>query len=796
MKATPAAFSSTSTATATTPEPKPATAPRTWAPIPKVVPIPPVVIPKPESPVLEPVVASPPFKEITTTATTTTVTKASSSSSSSSKKLPAVKPSKSTVSKKSIVEKPKKVSLVPEEDERPALPATASWAKAPVVNHESVITPANFGPSLSDALHAPQKPKHSPSLKVKKEKKTKGKMVRLEEFEEAEREAKIAATKPKVVPRPVESSRPAQVVPKTADVVDQTTTAVSTTENKKEETKAETMEQEMEARPEMVEIKKVVEECVTEKNTIEQPVTKEPVLTQEESVQQYEIMKQDTYQQDSMTDEIMTDQDDDDEEEEEEFEPIQTERDTEKIENLASLNENIIKAFDNAANESSEKVQADENRNQDTRDNLSESSENVQTISSPMAAMDRLSALVQQEIMTNSPEPPQFDEATVQQQQQQQQHHQMQQQQMQHQQQMQQQFQQQQHQQQQQQGPPHPGMNRFDMLPVQPDIRRSPMPPPGLGNVPPPPEWMNRSFDPFNGQDPSLIAARRLQHSQRMLEASGLFGGGGGFGPPPVVPRFGFSNDFNHGPSGFHPAAPPPPPPLGMFAAPPPPHPMMRGPPPPEMMQSPFGPPQPQPPPPPPPQMQMDELRNEFGNLKMNGNGEENQSREDFRALLPNVNISFNSLQEKRRAEEFYQQHMFMRQQQQQQHQHQQQQQQQAQQQQQQAQQLHQQQQLQMQQRMSEQGDNGPMRHPSFNSFSSQEKILTRSPGNQWQAETENKQEGMEEKRNPDVRVEAQNFFGEFLRKAASSTPQPEMSPKKEEPGRKNTRVYIYFRRN
>jgi hypothetical protein len=34
--------------------------------------------------------------------------------------------------------------------------------------------------------------------------------------------------------------------------------------------------------------------------------------------------------------------------------------------------------------------------------------------------------------------------------------------------------------------------------------------------------------------------------------------------------------------------------------------------------------------------------------------------------------------------------------------------------------------------------------------------------------------------------VEAQNFFGEFLRKAASSStpPQPEMSPKKEEPGK------------
>ncbi|KAG2236037.1 hypothetical protein INT48_008129 [Thamnidium elegans] len=392
VKATPAASSSTTTAT--TPEPKPATAPRTWAPIPKVVPIPPVVIPKPESPVLEPVVASPPFKEVTTTTTATAAAKASSSSSS--KKIPAVKPTKSTVSKKPIVEKQKKVLVVPEEDERPALPATASWAKAPVVNHESVITPANFGPSLSDALHAPQKPKHSPSLK---------------EFEEAEREAKIAATRPKVAPKPAESSRPTQVEPRAASVVDQTTTVTGTADIKKEEIKTETLEQEVEARPEMVEIKKAVEEPATEQTTVEQSVTKEPAVTEEESVQQDEIMQQDNHQQDSITDDIMTDQDDD--EEEEEFEPVQTERDTEKIENLASLNENIIKAFDNAANESSEKVQADENRNKDVEDDASDTSENAQTISSPMAAMDRLSALVQQEIMTNSPEPPQFDEATL-----------------------------------------------------------------------------------------------------------------------------------------------------------------------------------------------------------------------------------------------------------------------------------------------------------------------------------------------------------------------------------------------
>lgn len=588
-----------------------------------------------------------------------------------------------------------------EEDEKPALPATASWAKAqPVINHENVITPANFGPSLSDALHAPQKPKHAPSLKVKKEKKIKGKMVRLEEFEEAEREAKIAATKPKVVTKPVTPVITNEVKSVQIDLVEPL--VVSPVIKKEEENK-----------PEMVEIKKAAPEIIAEEIKEE---TVDIVMDDEEPQVEEE-------EHDFIPDDIMnTDS-------QEEIEYVEAAHDNEKIEDLASLNDDIIKAFDNAANESSEKVQADESRQQDNSDAQSETEVTEpapQTISSPMAAMDRLSALVQQEIMADTPEPPQFNEATAQQQQQQQ-------------------MQQQQFHQQQQQGPPHPGMKRFDMgMVMQLDNRRSPMPPPGLGNVPPPPppDWMNRSFDPFNGQDPSLIAARRLQHSQRMLEASGLFGGGG-FGHPPVVPRFGFSPDFNHGPSGFHPHQPPPPP-LGMF--PPPPHPMMRGPPPPpEMMnmQAPFG---------HPPPMQMDDLRNDFGNMKING---EDQSREDFRALLPNVNISFNNLQEKRRAEEFYQQQL-MRQQQ--------------------------------MQRMSEKGDiptrmdnNGPMRHPSFNSFSSQEKVLLRSPANGWQQQGVETNADEQEVRNPDVRVEAQNFFGEFLRKAASSTPQPEMSPKKEE---------------
>lgn len=893
LKATSTASASsttTSAATATTPEPRPATVPRTWAPIPKVVPIPPVVIPKEEPPVTvtSPSVAaatanaaataaaagppSPPFEKVVKSSASSNKKAQPTSSSSTT----TIKASKSTstaaaASKKPAVEKSKKIiiPLVPEEGEKPALPATASWAKAqPVVNHESVITPANFGPSLSDALNAPQKPKHSPSLKVKKEKKSKGKMVRLEDFEEAEREAKMAASRPKtVVPKPpvvqpapavsavneaaakpvqqqavknevnMDQEAPAPVVSEkqVEKAVEQTPTNTTTDQAKMEtdnndQVKSDEIKVEESTKPEMVKIKN----NVTANEKVQDEV---PVITTKEEVEQVEDENMETARQEEEVavdtkEEIVADEIMNEDIEEGTVEDMESteEGDTEKIEDLAALNDEIIKAFDHAAHESSEKAQAD--GQQDTSDVLSEhsgTSEHLaQTISSPMAAMDRLSALVQQEIMTDTPDTPQFEEMNGQQQQQ---------------------FEQ--PQQQQQQDLP-PGMNRFDLgLPMQqqqPDHRRSPMPPPGLGGLPPPPppEWMNRSFDPFNGQDPSLIAARRLQHSQRMLEASGLFARGGpGFGHhphPPVVPRFGFSPDFNHGPpppppTGFlsHHQPPPPPPPLGMFP-PPPHHPaMMRGPhpPPPEMMnmQSPFGPPPPVHHQQHPPQQQqqqqmqmqhMDDLRNEFSALKMNGNnhglqqqegGDHQQSRDDFRALLPNVNISFNNLQEKRRAEEFYQQQLLMRQQQQ-------------------IQRMSEQQQDQQQQRgdiptqMDNNNNNSSLRHPSFNNISSpmmsgnfhtsphqlqqqfsQEKILTSSPviNNQWQQqqpqqmppaapsplggmmmmEQRENADPMDDKRNnPDVRVEAQNFFGEFLRKAASSTtPQPadEMSPKKEE---------------
>ncbi|KAL7308447.1 transcriptional repressor general negative regulator of transcription subunit 4 [Mucor circinelloides] len=818
----PATAAKPTTATATiaptaTPESKPATAPRTWAPIPKVVPIPPVVIPK-EEPTTPPP-PSPPFQEIKSSSSTKhSKPTASSSSSTSTTKLNATpkvhkKPAPTEKHTKKLT-----IPLVPEEDEKPALPATASWAKTqPVVNHENVITPANFGPSLSDALNAPQKPKHSPSLKVKKEKKSKGKMVRLEEFEEAEREAKMAASRPKVVPKPevapiispvvAPSVTPATVsaVPKSPSPVKAESAIPETKQAEKSNAESKLVSEERKEQDQSSSSGEKEKELqkVSSEDIVETPVSDEAMPEMLEvknsnavqpSKEQSQLQKEDipveleqpTPQPDAEDDAVTAKEEETPQNQPpmEAQEEALIEENGEKMENLASLNDTIIKAFDDAAaaaaDESSEKVQSDET-SQQPQDAVTDATQPemdeqklAQNISSPLAAMDRLSALVQQEIMVDSPEQPSFDAV--------------------------QQSQQPMHQPQPQQ--PHPGMNRFDLgMPMQPDNRR--MAPPGLsGPPPPPPEWINRSFDPFNGQDPSLIAARRLQHSQRMLEASGLFAGGG-FGHPPV-PRFGFSPDFNRGPSGFMPHQAPPPPPMGMFPPPPPPHPMMRHAPPlPEMlnMQSPFG--------PPPPQLQqqqqqhIEELRNEFNGMNMNGNDEHHQqSRDDLRALLPNVKISFNNLQEKRRAEEFYQQQLIMQRQQQmqqQQMQQQQMQQQQMQQMQQQQQHIQRQHQYQQEPKMSEQEqiptrlDNSdhnitssPSRHASFTETSSplqsvQEKVLLKSPMNQqWQPNQFS--EMVEKKNNPDVRVEAQNFFGEFLRKAASSTQQQEMSPKRDEP--------------
>jgi hypothetical protein len=83
-------------------------------------------------------------------------------------------------------------------NDKPALPAKARWATSwtttDTKDDESSgteITPEHFGPSLSDALTLPQKPKHSPSLPKRKEKRIprSTKAVRLDMIDSATLEA-------------------------------------------------------------------------------------------------------------------------------------------------------------------------------------------------------------------------------------------------------------------------------------------------------------------------------------------------------------------------------------------------------------------------------------------------------------------------------------------------------------------------------------------------------------------------------------------------------------------------------
>ncbi|KAJ2961572.1 hypothetical protein NQZ79_g3158 [Umbelopsis isabellina] len=59
--------------------------------------------------------------------------------------------------------------------------------------------------------------------------------------------------------------------------------------------------------------------------------------------------------------------------------------------------------------------------------------------------------------------------------------------------------------------------------------------PPGLM---PPPGMLPRGYDPYRGQDAEMMMARRLQHSQQMIAALGMMKSGDGpRGPPPNLPH-------------------------------------------------------------------------------------------------------------------------------------------------------------------------------------------------------------------------------------------------------------------
>ncbi|KAI9252813.1 hypothetical protein BDA99DRAFT_468367 [Phascolomyces articulosus] len=734
-----------------------------WAPIPKVVPPPPpppvvpepvVEIPEPPSPEFEP---EPPKVERKPEPTPVKQKQEQSvqqetQQQQQQQQQPKPKPSTSgsgSVSEqqqgggagsgkgKNTIEKVSKPIAI---EKKPALPATASWGKGTnnlSSSHESVSTPTNFGPSLSDALTAAQKPKHSPSIPRKKEKKLKSKMIRLEDFEEGLRSTgKSNKKQQKEVVRPAgaagttaESALSAQIkqqgspwkpiqVPastaqdtkpvvsesmqqeqqasaattpspsvqagpetltkekKKAPAPTSTTTdqvdAMETDEaalgesraqkqqlKQKPETATEPKEQPVvaKAKPEEipVPITKQVEQVQTEKEDEEMVPATKPEMGEENHIHEDEEQLRrdssgdaiipvedktaafdqyrsspDTVDQPSFANyilgSVMVDNDD------------RVSEDAFDMEGrLSSLKGDLDSEYDamtSAAIHEEQQLQFQQQQQQqqqqqrlNTLDEL-ERSEKIQEdehhgFTSPLLAMERFSALINQELVANSPERPmdEYDRRP---------------------------------------SHPHPASSLFQDLglpfdqpipqqqqPLQPN--RAHGPPPGIHG---PPEWRSHNFDPFNGQDPA--AARRLQHSQQMLEASGLFPGFPPRGPPPM---FGVSPDF-HGSGGTPPPPPPPPqgppPPPGMFG--PPPHP----PPPgmmhhrPEFMNMPPGlnPPHP----PPPPGMMdnkpdMSHLEQGLRDMNIHHHQQQQQQRQqndslrtmqdNLRALLPNVNISF-----------------------------------------------------------------------------------------------------------------------------------------------------------
>jgi hypothetical protein len=686
-----------------------------------------------------------------------------------------MKPSKSTTTKKVSLEKLKKAvkPLILEEETKPALPPTASWAKTqPAAVHENVITPTHFGPSLSDAAQTLQKPKSS-SSKAKKEKKNKIRMVRLEEFEEAEREAKKITQSPK---QAQELSVPDNAMPVAVDMdemEDEIMTDKAVPVSKEgdiqkhepiEEEKEDMVEKKQDAVKRDVDEQNIpteaekVDESMERKHT---PLTSEETLdssewdiqTTEIGVEKDAIPAVDTINVQTQTDiynsmqagtNNATQQVEGNQELKLEENTVQQDEiEEEKVKVLASLNEDVIKAFDSAIVDEpfADGIYKDQQGHEDDIAQSTDIQSDIvspslsEYVPSPLVAMERLNTAVEQEISADTPQKHLINHYL---------------------------------------GPERPSMPESSFG----DNRRPPMPPPGLAAPPVLPEWINRNFDPFNGQDPSLIAARRLQHSQRMMEASGLFGLNNGFPqhhphppppPPPPVPHFSFHPNFNEGPSGFPHQPPPPPPFANMLAHPLPHHPMMRPPHPHQDMinmrhfNAPL----------PPRQLSMDEanmLRAEFNAMTLNGGMDNPQSRENLRALLPNVNISFKN-QQKGSMNEPHQSHFVQRQ-------------------------SISVRSMSDHESVASTQNNPPVSPPRhndmpFNHEHLQEKVsssqlYTQGPAGQPSDQNRPIVDDLSShSTNPDVRTEAQNFFGEFLRKAASS--HQDILNKKEEEHAANT---------
>ncbi|KAF7732829.1 transcriptional repressor proteinral negative regulator of transcription subunit 4 [Apophysomyces ossiformis] len=629
--AKPLASSSSNTAA------RASTQPRTWAPIPKVVP----VKPKPATP--EPNPSSPIPNEVSESPVTKTAISAAKTKNdtASPKVTQAPKPSVSTEKLKSATGPVKSIPSLSKSvsessvkaDEKPALPATASWANGPsnTANQDNVITPETFGPSLSDALSAPQKPKHTTSISRKKEKKLKSKMMRLEEFEEAVKEAKVAKAKAKPKKEwdvvtinqaaPVKETFNQEDTTPTVEIADVNNKAIPVVNEQKPGIEEVDKEQPVTMqKPNASDEQQDVDTCLQGTEEITSFAQEEGIKNMEEVNPPESSAEEEDKQAETVPDLKETSSWPTEQVSEEpavmndaanEILEDETDRaDEEMIEIARGLNnagDEIVKAFDVAAYLRSVDRTEDTDRSVQKQIEVEESEKvqddeldtsNAQDLPSPLVAMERFSALVDQELMADSPEQP---------------------------------------------------MEEYDFKALRPafmndlpapssNTHRTVLPtgpPPGLGV---PPGWGTQNFDPFNRQDPAMM--RRLQHSQQMLEASGLFHG---FAPP--VPRFGFSPDFH--PGHARPSFAGQGPPMNMFN---PQHPPMIGHPPmerPELMGL---------PPMMPPQMENHDiasLRGDFRGMQLQQDGLDytrkdsvTSMREDFRAMLPNVNISFGPLQD------------------------------------------------------------------------------------------------------------------------------------------------------
>ncbi|KAJ8662682.1 hypothetical protein O0I10_001646 [Lichtheimia ornata] len=818
-----------------------------WAPIPKVVPPP----PPPPAPIVE-------EQQPSSSSTETPANKEEEPVSVQQQQqrplestpapvVPSPKQRKQTHAPEPVKSASDKATKPIAIEKKPALPAAAAWGKgttgtstgtgsvASSLENSTITTPVNFGPSLSDALSAPQKPKHSPTIPRKKEKKLKSKMVRLEEFEEGLKnntngqKAPVAGGSNNIkgkaavtggggtsalstqLRRSGESAW--QPVPKPTPVVIAPTKSAETPQQQPKDQqpqpqKEQQQKQKQKKQPAAAAPVKPKEEPVSE--NVVKPEQVDNVRPKEEDVVMAEpVQELRDDQQQPLVDqkdealELKKEEDQKEDHRDEQQQPTVSlqKPEAKPEEDKVVVDQQVDHVEEEYVESTSAKVSSpspefsvqaqpsftsyvlgdlmvDDVNQQDEHGSLDDEG-GLSSLKADLASeddegrlydhMSRSEKVQQDELGGTSPlgaldhgmiqpspeRPPLLDEQldhvhfhTIHQQ---------------------------------QHGPSPTLLDDLRMPMEQHGSGRAHGPPPGFSG---PPEWQSHHFDPFNGQDPA--AARRLQHSQQMLEASGLFPGFGRPPPPPPPSLF-----------DFHGNTPPPPPgmfglPQPMLRQPPPPHHHHQPPPPPhhphrhpDFMNmppglGPMGGPQHHPPPQPPQQQQspmenhhhdMMHLENNMQRLSMHQqqqqhpNGPMAEHREDpvrsmqddLRALLPNVNISFSPMRDEDPSHKPHTPEIedpFHR-------------------------------------RPSDLSSNTPiLQHESDQQQQQHDKILSTLTNNSSAVhkpdaypEEEEEKEKENVGKDSDVKQEAQNFFGEFLRKAAASTPHLMNGQHYKEPG-------------